>query len=109
MEEITKNITLNHFVLVVILIILGLWLKRFIPPIKEQYQSIIIFIVGGLLGHLLIDNALFGICISGLVFYKDVLVNECLEIIECAKILKDKELKEKEEKEKKENGDDLNE
>lgn len=80
MTELFKDLTLNHGLLVILLVILSLWLKRFMPPIKEQYQCIVLLVVGGLLGMYLIKNALIGISISGLVFYKEILVNELLLI-----------------------------
>lgn len=76
MEKIFEMITLNHFLITIVLVILGLWLKRFNPPVKEQYQLVIIVLVGGILSHYMINSIIFGICISGLVFYKEILIEE---------------------------------
>lgn len=90
-----NNLNINHLIIITLLVILSLFLKRFIPPIKEQYQVIVLVIIGGILGYYLINNTLIGVCISGLVFYKDTLVKELLLIKDSFVILKDEIEKDK--------------
>lgn len=88
MENI-KDFTINHLLLIGILLIVGIYLKRFLPPIKEQFQALIVVILGCLLGHYMIDSIAFGFVIAGLVFYKDILVEEGKLFLECIKELKE--------------------
>lgn len=80
--NIFKDFNLNYILLIAILLIAGIYLKRFIPALAEQYQALIVFCLGLLFGWYLINNALLGFAFSGLVFYKDIFVEE-------VKILKD--------------------
>ena len=67
---------LNYVVLTGILIVTGLFLSKWEPPIKKQYIATILLVVGLGLGYFIVDNAAYGFLIAGLVFYKDELVSE---------------------------------
>ena len=66
----------NYVVLTGILIVEGLFLKKWDPPIKRQYVALILLLSGLALGHFMVTNAAYGFLIAGLVFYKDELVEE---------------------------------
>lgn len=67
---------LNFLVLTVMLIILGLLLRNWQPPIKHQYIVILLLSIGSLLGNYMIDSWTWGFCIGGLIYYKDLLVTD---------------------------------
>lgn len=117
MDDLTINdiimyIPIQHIILSVILIIFSLWLKEFKPPIKRQWQSLFLLILSGTLSYFLLgktlSDVLMGICISGLIYYKDKLVEEIkllknnLNLIELVVDKKDTKNK-KENKDKNEN------
>ena len=58
------------------LVILGLLLRGWQPPIKSQYIVILLLTAGSGLGYYLIQNWMWGFCIAGLTFYKDTLVED---------------------------------
>ena len=66
----------NYVVLTGILIVTGLFLNKWEPPIKKQYVALMLLVTGGALGHFMVDNPAYGFLIAGLVFYKDELVAE---------------------------------
>ena len=66
----------NYVVLTGILIVIGLFLNKWEPPIKKQYVALMLLIAGLALGHFMVDNPAYGFLIAGLVFYKDELVSE---------------------------------
>ncbi|MDB8579365.1 hypothetical protein PNU84_14390, partial [Turicibacter sanguinis] len=66
----------NYVVLTGILIVEGLFLKKWDPPIKKQYVALILLLSGLGLGHFMVTNVAYGFLIAGLVFYKDELVAE---------------------------------
>lgn len=66
----------NYVVLTGILIVEGLFLKKWDPPIKKQYVALILLISGLVLGYFMVNNSAYGFLIAGLVFYKDELVEE---------------------------------
>ena len=66
----------NYVVLTGILIVVGLFLKKWEPPIKKQYVALSLLAIGLILGHLMVNYAAYGFLIAGLVFYKDELVEE---------------------------------
>ena len=77
------EMTIDIILLGLVLTVVGLFLKRWEPPIKEQYVVMILTVVGSLLGYLMLGGfygVLWGICYSGLVFYKDILVEEAKEV-----------------------------
>ena len=68
---------LNFVVVTILLVILGLLLKNWQPPIqKQQYIVMALLVMGAILGHFMIDSWAYGVCLAGLVFYKDKLVEE---------------------------------
>ena len=66
----------NYIVLTGILIVTGLFLNKWEPPIKKQYVALMLLATGLALGYLMVANAAYGFLIAGLVFYKDELVLE---------------------------------
>ena len=75
-ELISAETTIKVIQLGTILIILGLLLNNWKPPIKEQYVFIILGITGMILGYLLGCGIAWGFIWAGLVFYKSKLVEE---------------------------------
>lgn len=59
-----------------VLIIVGLILSNWEPPIKAQYRAMLMITIGGTLGHYLGCGIIWGVIIAGLVFFKDKLVEE---------------------------------
>lgn len=98
------QLTVQAIMLTGILIVLGLFLKRWQPPIKEQYIFIILSIVGISLGYIMLNGfqgCSLGFLVSGLTYYKDALVQEAKEVKESFDIinsLKKNENKEMEDK-----------
>lgn len=66
----------NYVVLTGILIVTGLFLNKWEPPIKKQYVALMLLVTGVALGRFMVDNPAYGFLIAGLVFYKDELVSE---------------------------------
>lgn len=66
----------NYVVLTGVLIVVGLFLRNWQPPIKKQYIAMILLPLGAILGYFKVDNPYYGFLIAGLVFYQDELVNE---------------------------------
>ncbi len=66
----------DYLVLGGILIIVGLYLRKWEPPIKRQFIALILLVLGMILGHFMIANMSVGFLMAGLVFYKDELVEE---------------------------------
>lgn len=89
------EMTLNILQLGLILIILGLLLNSWKPPIKEQYVFILLGISGMVLGYLLACGIAWGFIWAGIVFYKSKLVEEFRLVKESLMNLKElRELKE---------------
>lgn len=70
------EITISLIQLGLILIIIGLLLTNWEPPIKDQYTFIMLAIAGMVLGYLLECGVHWGFIGAGLVFYKGKLVEE---------------------------------
>lgn len=91
------HITIQGVILTGILIIVGLFLKRWKPPIKEQYIFILLGLTGITLGYVMLEGfqgSAIGFLVSGLTYYKEALVKEAKEVKESFDILnslKDKE------------------
>lgn len=66
----------NYVVLTGILIVVGLFLRNWQPPIKKQYIALILLPLGAILGYFKVDNPYYGFLIAGLVFYQDEFVDE---------------------------------
>lgn len=73
---------LDFIILAGILIVGGLYLKNWQPPIKKQYIALALLIGGAVLGHLLVSSWAYGFLIAGLVYYKDELVEEVRDVRE---------------------------
>lgn len=77
------EMTIDIILLGLVLTVVGLFLKRWEPPIKEQYIVLILTSVGCILGYIMLKGfygVLWGIVYSGLVFYKDILVEEAKQV-----------------------------
>lgn len=70
------ELTLELIQLGLVLMICGLLLTNWEPPIKAQYRFMILAIVGVALGILLGCGYIYGFIGAGLIFYKDKLVEE---------------------------------
>lgn len=81
--EIIQNINFNYLIVTGLLIILGLYLEKWQPPIKKQYVALALFAVGSLLGWCMIQSWAYGVLIAGVVYYKRELVEEIKEIKDC--------------------------
>ena len=67
---------MEYITVSLVLIVVGLMLSKWQPPIKRQYQFIILAIVGIVLGYKTVLGGFWGFIISGLVFYKGEVVEE---------------------------------
>ena len=70
------ELTLELIQLGLVLMICGLLLTNWEPPIKAQYRFMILAIVGVILGIWLGCGSIYGFMGAGLIFYKDKLVEE---------------------------------
>ena len=70
------ELTLELLQLGLVLMICGLLLTNWEPPIKAQYRFMILAIVGVILGIWLGCGSVYGFIGAGLIFYKDKLVEE---------------------------------
>ena len=75
-DFLSLEMTISIFQLGAILIILGLLLNNWKPPIKEQYVFIMLGASGMALGHILGCGIAWGFIWAGIVFYKSKLVEE---------------------------------
>ena len=75
-----NELNINFFIVTGLLILFGLFLEKWEPPIKKQYIAIAVFIAGGLLGWFMINHWTYGVLIAGLVYYKRELTLEIKEI-----------------------------
>ena len=70
------KLTLELLQLGFVLMICGLLLSSWEPPIKAQYRFMILAMIGVILGFCLGCGGIYGFIGAGLVFYKDKLVEE---------------------------------
>ncbi len=70
------ELTLELIQLGVVLMICGLLLTNWEPPIKAQYKFMILAVIGVALGVWLGCGCIYGFIGAGLIFYKDKLVEE---------------------------------
>ena len=70
------ELTLELLQLGLVLMICGLLLSSWEPPIKSQYKFLILAVIGVALGILLGCGGIYGFIGAGLIFYKDKLVEE---------------------------------
>lgn len=66
----------NFVVLTGVLIVIGLFLKNWEPPIKKQYIALALMILGIALGEIMLESWAYGLLLAGLVFFKDKMVEE---------------------------------
>lgn len=66
----------NFITVTLVLIIVGLYLRNWEPPIKKQYVSAALFLLGMVLGLTMLDSWACGLVLAGVVFFKDALVDE---------------------------------
>ena len=100
------EMTVDVILLGLVLVVIGLFLKKWEPPIKDQYIFIILATLGCSLGYFMLKGfygVLWGLVYTGLVFYKDELVKEANLVKDSFDSLKDKAEAVKETKEKGEN------
>lgn len=88
----------NYFVLTGVLIVVSLFLKNWKPPIKRQYIAMILLPLGIILGGVMVQNPAYGFLISGLVFYKDELVQEIKKVVQSFNSIKKETIMNGEEK-----------
>ena len=67
---------MEYITISLVLIVVGLMLSKWQPPIQKQYQFITLAIVGIVLGYYTVLGVFWGFIISGLVFYKGEVVEE---------------------------------
>ena len=72
----------NYIVLTGVLIVISLFLRNWQPPMKRQYIAMILLTAGLVFGYFMVHNPAYGFLISGLVFYKDELVQEIKKVME---------------------------
>ena len=70
------QLTLELLQLGLVLMICGLLLTNWEPPIKAQYRFMILAVIGIILGICLGCGGIYGFIGAGLIFYKDKLVEE---------------------------------
>ncbi len=79
---------LSYLVITGVVMIIGLFLKNWHPPIKKQYIALILLPLGALMGYLKVQNPYYGFLIAGLVYYKDELVSEVLSVTDSFQAIK---------------------
>ena len=95
------QITVDVLLLGLVLVVTGLFLRKWEPPIKEQYVFLALATVGSVLGFFMLKGwygILWGLVYTGLVFYKDELVKEARDVKDSFDSLKDISEEEKETK-----------
>ena len=88
MNEFLQRFNTDFLIVSGLLILMGLYLEKWQPPIKKQYIALALFLAGGLMGHFMINGWAYGILIAGLVFYKREIVEEIREIKDSFKGIK---------------------
>lgn len=88
MDEFLQHIKADFFIVSGLLVLMGLYLEKWQPPLKKQFIALALFLAGGLMGHFMINGWAYGILIAGLVFYKRELVEEVKEIKDSFKGIK---------------------
>lgn len=95
--EILTTIYSQYLLVTIAVIILGIFLSKWEPPIKKQYIFLILATASILTCYFIVDatstGVIYGFIVAGLVFYKDTLVEEIKLIISISKhINKEKEV-----------------
>ena len=87
------EMTVDVILLGLVLVVIGLFLKKWEPPIKDQYIFLTLAVIGCTLGYFMLKGwygILWGLVYTGLVFYKDELVKETSLVKDSFIALKDK-------------------
>lgn len=87
------EMTIDIILLGLVLIVIGLFLRKWEPPIKNQYIFIVLATLGCTLGYFMLHGfygILWGLVYTGLVFYKDELVKEASQVKDSFDDLKEK-------------------
>lgn len=78
--KIFSNIYSHYLLITLVIIVVGLFLSAYEPPIKKQNQFVILTILSAALSWLTVERSvnscLYGFVVAGLVFYKDRLLEE---------------------------------
>lgn len=77
------QMTIDVLLLGLVLVVIGLFLKKWEPPIKDQYVFLVLSMIGCTLGYFMLKGwygILWGLVYTGLVFYKDELVKEAQDV-----------------------------
>lgn len=77
------QMTIDVLLLGLVLVVIGLFLKKWEPPIKDQYVFLTLAVIGCTLGYFMLKGwygILWGLVYTGLVFYKDELVKETQDV-----------------------------
>ena len=89
MEGFLQHFNTDFLLVSGLLILMGLYLEKWHPPITKQYIALALFLAGGLMGYFMLNGSwAYGILIAGLVFYKRELVEEVREIKDSFKGIK---------------------
>ena len=94
------EMTIDIILLGLVLIVIGLFLRKWEPPIKDQYIFIVLATFGCTLGYFMLHGfygILWGLVYTGLVFYKDELVKEASQVKDSFDDLKEKNNEDKSE------------
>ena len=86
------QMTVDIVLLGLVLVVVGLFLRKWEPPIKDQYIFIVLGVLGSTLGFFMLKGfygVLWGLVYTGLVFYKDELVKEANLVKESFEALKE--------------------
>ena len=87
--DIIQNVVGEYTLLTIVLIVLSVFLDKFVPPLLLQWRFIIVAITGMTIAYLMPPNdwqaLMYGFSIAGLVVYKNVLVNEIRMVLSIAK------------------------
>ena len=76
------NYTIDIVIGSVLIIILNLWLKSFVPPLKPQYHAGVLLVISALIAHFIFGNFAYGIALGGLVYFKDELLAELRYVLD---------------------------
>jgi hypothetical protein len=82
---------MDFLTLALILIVVGLMLEKWEPPLKNQYQFCFIGLLGVILGHYLPNvDGFWGFILAGIVFYKGEVIREFREVKEGLEEIREK-------------------
>ena len=89
MEGFLQYFNADFLIVSGLLILMGLYLEKWQPPLKKQYIALALFLAGGLMVYFMLNGQwAYGILIAGSVFQKRELVEEMREIKDSCKGIK---------------------